>query len=231
MHACAHDCHTAMLFGAARYLAETRNFSGTAIVIFQPAEESGAGAKAMIKGGLMERFGMEQVYGMHNFPGLPAEAFALRQGPILAAADGLSITIEGRGGHSSNPHECINPVLVGSHLITGFQQVIASNLDSRQTAKLSLCVFQSGVSGSIIPHGQFIRQRVRQVVDRTAGQTRAKIDLSMADEYPVTLNHPTETDLATMVAGELAGQTNVVESPLTMWSEDFSDMLKARPGA
>jgi amidohydrolase len=246
MDACGHDGHTAMLLGAARYLAETRNFAGDAVVIFQPAEEGGAGAAAMIKDGLFDRFPIDQVYGMHNGPGIPIGSFAIRPGPIMASTDAVNIHIEGRGGHAARPHISIDSVFVGAQLITALQSIVSRSVDPLESAVISICEFHAGNARNVIPQTAELKgtvraltaevralmeKRLREVVEGVARMTGAKIDLNLERGYPVVVNHAAQTDIAVEVARKVAGEGNVHEMPPLMGGEDFAYMLERRPGA
>ena len=247
MHACGHDGHTAMLLAAARRLAETRNFAGNAVVIFQPAEEGGAGAMAMIDDGLMDRFGIEEVYGMHNWPALPVGSFMLRKGPLMAAADEITITIEGQGGHAAMPHQCVDPVVVAAQIVLALQTIASRNVDPLDACVVSVTRFEAGSANNIIPQSAWlngtartlhaatrdaVERRIREIAAGLASAAGAAARVEYRRGYPPTVNHPAQTEFAAKVARKVVGESHVDSNVApVMGAEDFSFMLEARPGA
>ncbi|WP_415402544.1 M20 aminoacylase family protein [Tateyamaria sp. SN3-11] len=246
MHACGHDGHTSILLGAAQYLAETRNFDGTVVLLFQPAEEGGGGGREMVNEGVMDRWGVQEVYGLHNMPGLPTGQFAIRTGPLLASADEFEVHVTGKGGHAAAPHEALDPNVTAAHIILGLQSIASRNVDPLQSAVVSVCALHSDVdTHNVIPQTtrmtgtvraldaevrEMAEGRVHTIARATAEAYGCHAEVTYTRGYPVTINHPDHTDYAAAAARAVAGDV-ITDTPPIMAAEDFSYMLEARPGA
>jgi amidohydrolase len=249
MHGCGHDGHTTMLVGAARYLAETRRFDGSAVLIFQPGEEGFAGAKAMIDDGLFDRFPVDAIYAMHNWPALPTGHVGVNAGPMMAAADRIEIVVHGKGGHGAHPYLAVDPVLVAAHIITATQSIVARNVNPVDSAVISLCAMQAGDVGafSVIPREarlvgtvrtfrpevqDMVEERLARLVDSVAVAFGATASLHYTRTYPATVNSRPHATFAADVAADLVGEDKVNRAlPPSMGAEDFSFMLQVKPGA
>ena len=245
MHGCGHDGHTAMLLAAAQHLAQHRDFDGTVYLIFQPAEEGGGGAREMIKDGLFERFPVDAVFGMHNWPGLPVGSFAASAGPVMASSNEFKITIRGKGAHAALPHNGIDPIPVACQMVQAFQTIITRNKKPVDAGVISVTMIHTGEATNVVPDSceiqgtvrtftyevlDLIERRMAEIAQHTCAAFGATCEFHFKRNYPPTINHPAETAFARAVMADIVGTTQVLDQEPTMGAEDFAYMLQARPG-
>jgi hippurate hydrolase len=246
MHACGHDGHTAMLLAAAQHFAKNRNFDGTVYLIFQPAEEGGGGAREMIKDGLFDKFPMDAVFGMHNWPGTQVGKFAASTGPVMASSNEFKITIRGKGGHAALPHNGVDPVPVACEMVQAFQTIISRNKKPVDAGVISVSMIHAGEATNVIPDScelqgtvrtftlevlDMIEKRMKQIAEHLCAAHDAQCEFAFVRNYPPTINHARETEFARKVMAGIVGEANVIAQEPTMGAEDFSYMLQAKPGS